>query len=167
LVKAGALLEVVLQSSIRKVDNVHTAEGTWLPARLAERMLDLPHSKVHSAKISAESFRRQKEGSMTITTLREFIETAGKQTRYYRDFLRELNKLENREVHVVTMRRYGNREAHSYVLGVWSTREEAEKNGHIENLWRGGKYEPDISTWVVDANEHDKISDISDVGEKE
>ena len=60
-------------------------------------------------------------------------------------------------VFVTTMQRYGNRELHSYVLGVWSTREIAMRAGETEALWRGGKYEPEVTEWKVDANEFDNI----------
>ena len=43
-------------------------------------------------------------------------------------------------VYVIVMYRYGQTEAHSYVLGVWSTAREAECAGTVESLWRGGKY---------------------------
>ena len=60
-------------------------------------------------------------------------------------------------VFVTTMYRYGNRELHSYVLGVWSTREIAMQAGETEALWRGGKYEPEVTEWKVDANEFDDM----------
>ena len=62
------------------------------------------------------------------------------------------------KVWVVTMFRYGNHEAHSYVLGVWSTYKAAQAAGGVEAAWRGGKYEPSITDWEVDANEYDQLS---------
>jgi len=59
------------------------------------------------------------------------------------------------KVFVVKMNRYGDREKHSYVLGVWSTREEAEKAGNVEKYYRAGKYEPEIFEFTIDANEYD------------
>lgn len=53
------------------------------------------------------------------------------------------------KVYVVTMYRYGNHEAHSYVLGVWNSKKLAEKHGNLEMIWRGGKYKPDITEWVI------------------
>ena len=47
-------------------------------------------------------------------------------------------------MYIVTMYRYGDREKHSYVLGAWSDKAEAEKWGDIEDWWRGGKYKPEI-----------------------
>lgn len=62
-------------------------------------------------------------------------------------------------VYVVTMYRYGNRENHSYVLGVWSSQEAAYKAGQVEMAWRGEKYSPKISVWGIDKNEYDDISE--------
>lgn len=66
-------------------------------------------------------------------------------------------------VYVVTMYRYGDREKHSYVLGVWSTMENAMKYGAVEKAWRGGKYTPIITVWTVDANECDDIPNDEEV----
>lgn len=66
-------------------------------------------------------------------------------------------KLKEKRAFITTMYRYGNRELHSYVLGVWSTREKAMQAGETEALWRGGKYEPEVTPWVIDANEFDNI----------
>jgi len=52
-------------------------------------------------------------------------------------------------VYVVEMLRWGDREKHSYVEGVFSTMEEAEKCGHLEEIWRGGKYQASISKIVL------------------
>ena len=62
-------------------------------------------------------------------------------------------------VFVTTMYRYGDREKHSYVLGVWSSSEVAMQAGQTEALWRGGKYEPEVTEWKVDANEFDDIGE--------
>ncbi len=46
--------------------------------------------------------------------------------------------------YVVTMYRWGNRENHSYVLGVFSTKTKAIKAGEKEQSYRGGtKYYPE------------------------
>ena len=62
-------------------------------------------------------------------------------------------------VFVTTMYRYGDREKHSYVLGVWSSSGVAMQAGQTEALWRGGKYEPEVTEWKVDANEFDDIGE--------
>jgi len=41
---------------------------------------------------------------------------------------------------IVTMYRNGDREKHSYVLGVFSSFEQALKHGNAEEAYRGGKY---------------------------
>lgn len=61
------------------------------------------------------------------------------------------------KVFVVKMNRYGDREKHSYVLGVWSTWIKAQEAGLIEESYRIGKYEPEIFEFVVDANEYDVL----------
>jgi len=55
-----------------------------------------------------------------------------------------------KKVYVVTMYRYGNREKHSYVLGVFTTRKLAEQWGETEKTYRAGKYEPDVTRFVID-----------------
>ena len=53
-------------------------------------------------------------------------------------------------VYVVTMYRFGNREKHSYPLGVFSNYDFARRFGQDEEYTRGGKYKPDITTWEID-----------------
>lgn len=60
-------------------------------------------------------------------------------------------------VFVVTMYRYGNPEAHSYVLGVWSTLDGAQKAGAAEEAWRGSKYRYRVTSWHIDADEWDRV----------
>ena len=62
-------------------------------------------------------------------------------------------------VYVTTMYRYGDHEKHSYVLGVWSDRETAQRAGGTEELWRVDKYKAEVTEWTVDANEFDNIED--------
>lgn len=48
------------------------------------------------------------------------------------------------KVYVVTMYRWGDRENHSYVLGVYTTKGEAVRAGEREREYRGGnKYYPE------------------------
>lgn len=58
---------------------------------------------------------------------------------------------------VVEMLRWGDRELHSYVIGIYSTRELAESAGIAEREWRGNKYEYAISEFNVDFCAHDKM----------
>lgn len=43
-------------------------------------------------------------------------------------------------VYIVEALRYGDREQHSYVLGVWTTLEAAKAAAQEETEYRGGKY---------------------------
>lgn len=54
-------------------------------------------------------------------------------------------------VYVVTMYRYGDREKHSYVTGVFSDKAQAIKWGVDEEIFRGGKYKPEVVGFVLDA----------------
>ena len=55
------------------------------------------------------------------------------------------------------MYRYGDNQKHSYVLGVWSTKKDAEGAGGVEEAWRGGKYTASITDWIVDGMEFDVV----------
>lgn len=52
---------------------------------------------------------------------------------------------------VTRMLRYGDIEMHSYIVGVYTTRVQAVFAGEAEASWRGGKYEPIIEEFEVDA----------------
>lgn len=52
-------------------------------------------------------------------------------------------------VYVVTMYRYGDREKHSYVYGVFSDQEIAQRHGYDEEFVRGGKYKAEVTTWII------------------
>tara|TARA_R110000803_G_scaffold35848_1_gene77275 strand:+ start:3309 stop:3626 length:318 start_codon:yes stop_codon:yes gene_type:complete len=61
-------------------------------------------------------------------------------------------------VYVVEALRWGDRENHSYVVGVYSNKESAEAAVESETDWRGGKYE-----CVVTALELNKVrQEVSD-----
>lgn len=72
-----------------------------------------------------------------------------------------IRRLRNKKpaVFVTTMHRYGNRENHSYVLGVWSSEALAKLHGETEQAWRGDKYTAEVTRWTVDASEHDDLSE--------
>ena len=59
------------------------------------------------------------------------------------------------KVYVVKMNRYPGFKKHSYILGVWSTREKAIEAGIKERSHRKGKYRATIFSFVTDANEFD------------
>ena len=48
------------------------------------------------------------------------------------------------QIFIVTAYRWGNKECHSYVLGAFSTKEEAIRQAKIEEEWRGGKYDCEV-----------------------
>lgn len=54
------------------------------------------------------------------------------------------------KIYVVTMYRWGNREKHSYVLGVWSEAKKAVRYAVKEANDRGGKYNYEIIASEVD-----------------
>jgi hypothetical protein len=54
------------------------------------------------------------------------------------------------KVYVTEMLRWGDREMHSYVIGVYSTKEAAELAGDVEITWRAQKYEFCVSEFDLD-----------------
>ena len=48
------------------------------------------------------------------------------------------------KLYVVTMYRWGERENHSYFIGVFDKKQKAVDAGNAEQEWRGGKYDPEI-----------------------
>ena len=58
---------------------------------------------------------------------------------------------------VVEMLRWGDRECHSYVIGIFSTKDLAEDAGKAEQSWRDSKYEYTISEFDVDLYPKDKV----------
>jgi hypothetical protein len=51
-----------------------------------------------------------------------------------------------RTLYVVEMLRWGDREQHSYVIGVFDSEYDAKQCGEIEKSWRGGKYEYEVKS---------------------
>lgn len=70
-------------------------------------------------------------------------------------------KEKQKKVYVVIMRRYGNPDAHSYVLGVYSSREAAKEYGDTEEGWRAGKYKSVVEEFNVDESP-EGMDDIGD-----
>lgn len=56
------------------------------------------------------------------------------------------------KLYIVKMNRWGDPENHSYVIGVFSTKELAEQSGQDEEQYRGGKYEAWIKECELDKN---------------
>lgn len=63
-------------------------------------------------------------------------------------------------VYTVHAYRYGNRELHSYSVGVFSTERLALVAAETEEDFRGGKYECEVIEWEIDkgiAGNHDNL----------
>ena len=54
-------------------------------------------------------------------------------------------------VYVVTMHRWGDAEAHNYLIGVFGNEQRARSAADLEKDWRGGKYEPRIERIELNA----------------
>lgn len=54
-------------------------------------------------------------------------------------------------VYTVRACRWGDRETHSYIVGVYSKKHAALKAAETEEQWRGGKYECEVLEWVLDS----------------
>lgn len=53
-------------------------------------------------------------------------------------------------VFITQMLKYGCTESHHYILGVYSTKAEAELAGEVEKTWRGYAYEPNVIEMELD-----------------
>jgi hypothetical protein len=63
-------------------------------------------------------------------------------------------------MYVVEALRFGDREKHSYVVGVYSKKEYAEAAAESEMDWRGGKYECVVTEYGLDeVHESEEVSD--------
>jgi len=58
-------------------------------------------------------------------------------------------------VYVVTSYRWGNREDHSYILGVFSKKAQAIKCADSHVMYRGGKYYPEVDAVTLDSFSND------------
>lgn len=58
--------------------------------------------------------------------------------------------MENEEIYVVTMYRWGEKSKHSYLLGVYTKKHKAKKEAEEEEKYRGGKYEAEIAITKLD-----------------
>ncbi len=59
------------------------------------------------------------------------------------------------EIYVVSAYRFGNRNNHSYVLGVYKKKAQAIKRADAHNLYRGGKYVCEVECFEVDNHNED------------
>jgi hypothetical protein len=62
---------------------------------------------------------------------------------------------------VVEALRWGDRESHSYVIGIFSSFGEATKAGKAEVSWRGGKYEYHITEHELDFIRQEKLNNFT------
>lgn len=53
------------------------------------------------------------------------------------------------KIYTVTAYRYGCRESHSYVVGVYNKKQKAINAAETEQDYRGGKYECEILEWNI------------------
>lgn len=53
------------------------------------------------------------------------------------------------KVYTVRACRWGDRETHSYIVGVYPKKHAAQKAAEVEEEWRGGKYECEILEWTL------------------
>jgi len=58
-------------------------------------------------------------------------------------------------IYTVHAYRYGDRELHSYSVGVYSKKHAALKCADAENKYRGGKYECEVIEWMPDGKNED------------
>lgn len=59
-------------------------------------------------------------------------------------------------VYCVTAYRWGNKEAHSYVVGVFDSLELAVEAAIAEKEWRGGKYECEVISMPLNASKQNR-----------
>jgi hypothetical protein len=57
----------------------------------------------------------------------------------------------SKTVYTVHAYRWGDRECHSYTVGVYSTENSAMKAADIEEGYRGGKYTCEVLEWMLDS----------------
>ena len=63
---------------------------------------------------------------------------------------------------VVEALRWGTRENHSYVVGIYKTRTLAMKVAKAEEVWRGGKYICNITEFTLDEFNQEKMDYMSE-----
>lgn len=55
------------------------------------------------------------------------------------------------KVYTVHAYRFGDREKHSYIVGVYSSAKKALKEAELEECYRAGKYICEVIEWEVDS----------------
>ena len=62
-------------------------------------------------------------------------------------------------INIITAYRFGDKENHSYVVGAFSTKDEAIRQAKKEEEWRGGKYDCEVISGRI--NESRKYSNYT------
>lgn len=62
-------------------------------------------------------------------------------------------------VYTVHAYRWGDRDNHSYTVGVYSKKHAAMKAAESERDWRGGKYECEVLEWTLDRGIEGRMND--------
>lgn len=62
-----------------------------------------------------------------------------------------LNMLKDNKVYTVHAYRFGDREKHSYIVGVYSSAEKALEEAELEELNRRGEYVCEVIEWEIDS----------------
>jgi len=55
------------------------------------------------------------------------------------------------------MYRYGDKELHSYIQGIFTDLQCAKDAGTAEEYWRGGKYKAAVTCWKLDEHNPDAM----------
>jgi len=58
-------------------------------------------------------------------------------------------------IYTVRACRWGDRETHSYIVGVYSKKHAAQKAATEEENWRGGKYQCEVIEWELGSGHSD------------
>lgn len=62
--------------------------------------------------------------------------------------------MEEQELYIVHMLKYGDRQKHSYIAGIFDSFEKAHEAGEEESIERCGKYEYEINILVLNLSYH-------------
>lgn len=68
--------------------------------------------------------------------------------------------ISDNEIFTIHAYRWGDRENHSYSVGVRKTSEKALELAKAEEEYRGGKYECEVIKWNINDNTHSVIKSI-------
>lgn len=60
-------------------------------------------------------------------------------------------------VYVTIAYRWGDHQGHSYIVGVYETKERAKLAGEVEETWRGRKYECEVQEFPLDSIDAEQL----------